>query len=65
MFALLSTNPNSQSEHWLLVTLTVDAAQMEQARGMGTFMLHLKWYWAIAFVYIANCIWGFRVVFYY
>ena len=67
MFAVLSMNPDLTNGQWLLVTLTAGVggsllsvgsaagvALMGQARGIYTFMSHLKWAWAIALGYIAS-----------
>jgi len=67
MFAVLSMNPELSHGQWLLVTLTAGVggsllsvgsaagvALMGQARGIYTFMAHLKWAWAIALGYVAS-----------
>jgi Na+/H+ antiporter NhaD/arsenite permease-like protein len=67
MFAVLSMHPDMSHGHWLLVTLTAGVggsllsigsaagvALMGQARGVYTFMAHLKWAWAIALGYAAS-----------
>jgi Na+/H+ antiporter NhaD/arsenite permease-like protein len=67
MFAVLSMNPEMSHGQWLLVTLTAGVggsllsigsaagvALMGQARGVYTFMSHLKWIWAIALGYAAS-----------
>lgn len=67
MFAVLSMNPDMSHGQWLLVTLTAGVggsmlsigsaagvALMGQARGLYTFMAHLKWSWAIALGYAAS-----------
>lgn len=67
MFAVLSMNPELSNGQWLLVTLTAGVggsllsvgsaagvALMGQARGIYTFMSHLKWAWAVALGYIAS-----------
>lgn len=67
MFAVLSMNPDLSLGQWLLVTLTAGVggsllsvgsaagvALMGQARGIYTFMSHLKWAWAIALGYVAS-----------
>jgi Na+/H+ antiporter NhaD/arsenite permease-like protein len=67
MFAVLSMNPEMSHGQWLLVTLTAGVggsllsigsaagvALMGQARGVYTFMAHLKWVWAIALGYAAS-----------
>src|SRR3972149_2292348 len=64
MFAVLSMNPDMSLGQWLLVTLTAGVggsllsigsaagvALMGQARGVYTFLAHLKWTWAIALGY--------------
>ena len=69
MFAVLTMNPQMDLGQWLLVTLTAGVggsllsigsaagvALMGQARGMYTFVTHLKWSWAIALGY-ASSIW--------
>ena len=66
MFAVLSMNPEMSHGQWLLVTLTAGVggsllsigsaagvALMGQARGVYTFMSHLKWTWAVALGYAA------------
>ncbi len=58
MFAVLELNPGMDLGQWLLVSLTAgvggsmlsigsaaDVAVMGQARGVYTFILHLKWSW--------------------
>ena len=70
MFAVLSMHPDMSHGQWLLVTLTAGVggsllsigsaagvALMGQARGVYTFMAHLKWTWAIALGYAAS-IWA-------
>ena len=70
MFAVLSMHPDMSHGHWLLVTLTAGVggsllsigsaagvAVMGQARGVYTFMAHLKWSWAIALGY-AISVWA-------
>ena len=70
MFAVLSMHPDMSHGHWLLVTLTAGVggsllsigsaagvAVMGQARGVYTFMSHLKWSWAIALGY-AISVWA-------
>jgi Na+/H+ antiporter NhaD/arsenite permease-like protein len=70
MFAVLSMHPDMSQGHWLLVTLTAGVggsllsigsaagvAVMGQARGVYTFMAHLKWSWAIALGY-AISVWA-------
>lgn len=67
MFAVLQMNPDMSHGQWLLVTLTAGVggsmlsigsaagvALMGQARGIYTFMAHLKWIWAIALGYAAS-----------
>ncbi|PWQ99032.1 sodium:proton antiporter NhaD [Leucothrix arctica] len=67
MFAVLSMNPDLSHGQWLLVTLTAGVggsllsvgsaagvALMGQARGIYTFMSHLKWAWAVALGYVAS-----------
>lgn len=67
MFAVLAMLPDMELGQWLLVTLTAGVggsmlsvgsaagvAVMGQARGVYTFMAHLKWSWAILLGYIAS-----------
>ncbi|MBF0264250.1 MAG: sodium:proton antiporter NhaD [Gammaproteobacteria bacterium] len=67
MFAVLAMMPDMSQGQWLLVTLTAGVggsmlsigsaagvAVMGQARGVYTFMAHLKWTWAIALGYAAS-----------
>ncbi len=67
MFAVLSMHPDMDRGQWLLVTLTAGVggsllsigsaagvALMGQARGVYTFVAHLKWVWAIALGYAAS-----------
>lgn len=67
MFAVLSMNPDMSHGQWLLVTLTAGVggsllsvgsaagvALMGQARGVYTFVSHLRWSWAIALGYAAS-----------
>ena len=67
MFAVLAMLPEMELGQWLLVTLTAGVggsmlsigsaagvAVMGQARGIYTFMGHLKWSWAIALGYCAS-----------
>jgi Na+/H+ antiporter NhaD/arsenite permease-like protein len=67
MFAVLAMMPDMSHGQWLLVTLTAGVggsmlsigsaagvAVMGTARGVYTFMAHLKWTWAIAFGYAAS-----------
>jgi Na+/H+ antiporter NhaD/arsenite permease-like protein len=70
MFAVLQMQPAMDLGQWLLVTLTAGVggsmlsigsaagvAVMGQARGIYTFMSHLKWSWAIMLGYAAS-IWA-------
>ena len=67
MFAVLSMLPDMHEGQWLLVTLTAGVggsmlsigsaagvAVMGQARGVYTFVAHLKWSWAIMLGYAAS-----------
>jgi Na+/H+ antiporter NhaD/arsenite permease-like protein len=67
MFAVLSMMPDMNQGQWLLVTLTAGVggsllsigsaagvAVMGQARGVYTFVSHLRWSWAIALGYAAG-----------
>jgi Na+/H+ antiporter NhaD/arsenite permease-like protein len=67
MFAVLSMMPDMSHGQWLLVTLTAGVggsmlsvgsaagvAVMGQARGIYTFIAHLRWSWAIALGYAAS-----------
>jgi len=67
MFAVLAMHPDMNHGQWLLVTLTAGVggsllsigsaagvAVMGQARGVYTFMAHLKWSWAVALGYAAS-----------
>ena len=67
MFAVLSMLPEMDQGQWLLVTLTAGVggsmlsigsaagvAVMGQARGVYTFIAHLRWTWAIALGYAAS-----------
>ena len=67
MFAVLAMLPDMELGQWLLVTLTAGVggsmlsvgsaagvAVMGQARGVYTFISHLKWSWAILLGYIAS-----------
>ena len=67
MFAVLAMLPEMDHGQWLLVTLTAGVggsmlsigsaagvAVMGQARGVYTFLAHLKWSWAIALGYGAS-----------
>lgn len=66
MFAVLNMHLDMNEGQWLLVTLTTGiggsmlsigsaagVALMGQARGVYTFMSHLKWTWAVALGYAA------------
>ena len=70
MFAVITMHPDMSHGQWLLVTLTAGVggsllsigsaagvALMGQARGVYTFMSHLKWTWAVALGYIVS-IWA-------
>jgi Na+/H+ antiporter NhaD/arsenite permease-like protein len=67
MFAVLSMNPEMSHNQWLLVTLTAGVggsllsigsaagvALMGHARGVYTFLSHLKWSWAVALGYAVS-----------
>ena len=67
MFAVLQITPEMSHGQWLLVTLTAGVggsmlsigsaagvAVMGQARGIYTFLAHLKWSWAILLGYVAS-----------
>jgi Na+/H+ antiporter NhaD/arsenite permease-like protein len=67
MFALLTMDPEMSQSQWLLATLTIGVggsllsigsaagvALMGQARGIYTFMSHLKWTWAVLLGYLAS-----------
>jgi len=67
MFAVLGMLPDMDLGQWLLVTLTAGVggsmlsigsaagvAVMGQAKGIYTFMAHLKWSWAILLGYAAS-----------
>ena len=67
MFAVLSMLPDMDQGQWLLVTLTAGVggsmlsigsaagvAVMGQARGVYTFVAHLRWSWAIFLGYAAS-----------
>ncbi|NKB37416.1 MAG: sodium:proton antiporter [Gammaproteobacteria bacterium] len=67
MFAVLAMLPDMDLGQWLLVTLTAGVggsmlsvgsaagvAVMGQARGVYTFIAHLKWSWAIMLGYLAS-----------
>jgi Na+/H+ antiporter NhaD/arsenite permease-like protein len=69
MFAVLTMNPDMSHGQWLLITLTAGVggsllsigsaagvALMGSARGIYTFMSHLKWSWAIALGYVASIV---------
>jgi Na+/H+ antiporter NhaD/arsenite permease-like protein len=71
---VLSVLPDMDQGQWLLVTLTAGVggsmlsigsaagiAVMGQARGVYTFLAHLKWSWAIALGYAAS-IWAHLLV---
>lgn len=64
MFAVLTMDPAMSDGQWLLITLTcgvggsmlsigsaAGVALMGQARGVYTFMAHLRWSWAVALGY--------------
>jgi Na+/H+ antiporter NhaD/arsenite permease-like protein len=64
MYAVLSMDPNMAYGQWMLVTLTAGVGGslmsigsaagvglMGQARGVYTFMAHLRWSWAVALGY--------------
>ena len=66
MFAVLTMDPVMSDGQWLLITLTcgtggsmlsigsaAGVALMGQARGVYTFMSHLKWSWAVGLGYVA------------
>jgi Na+/H+ antiporter NhaD/arsenite permease-like protein len=66
MFAVLTMDPAMSHGHWLLITLTcgvggsilsigsaAGVALMGQARGVYTFMAHLRWAWAVGLGYAA------------
>ncbi|MBJ6608823.1 MAG: sodium:proton antiporter NhaD [Candidatus Thiothrix moscowensis] len=70
MFAVITMHPDMSHGQWLLVTLTAGVggsllsigsaagvALMGQARGVYTFMSHLKWTWAVALGYVVS-IWA-------
>lgn len=74
MFAVLSVLPDMDHGQWLLVTLTAGVggsllsvgsaagvAVMGQARGIYTFVAHLKWSWAIALGYALSIVAHFLV----
>ena len=74
MFAVLAMNPEMSQGQWLLVTLTAGVggsmlsigsaagvAVMGQARGVYTFLSHLKWTWAIVIGYVASIVVHFMV----
>ncbi|SEA86700.1 sodium/proton antiporter, NhaD family (TC 2.A.62) [Thiothrix caldifontis] len=67
MFAVITMHPEMSHGQWLLVTLTAGVggsllsigsaagvALMGQARGIYTFMSHLKWTWAVALGYVIS-----------
>ena len=67
MYAVLTMDPDMSHGQWLLITLTcgvggsilsigsaAGVALMGQARGVYTFMSHLKWAWAISIGYAAS-----------
>ena len=67
MFAVLAVLPDMSDGQWLLVTLTAGVggsmlsigsaagvAVMGQARGVYTFVSHLKWSWAVGLGYAAS-----------
>lgn len=67
MFAVITMHPDMSHGQWLLVTLTAGVggsllsigsaagvALMGQARGVYTFMSHLKWTWAVALGYVIS-----------
>ncbi len=67
MYAVLTMDPDMSHGQWLLITLTcgvggsilsigsaAGVALMGQARGVYTFMSHLKWSWAISIGYAAS-----------
>jgi len=67
MFSVIEMNPAMGDAQWLLVTLTTGVggsllsvgsaagvALMGQARGIYTFLSHLRWTWAIALGYVAS-----------
>lgn len=69
MFAILTMNPPMDDTQWLLVTMTAGVggsllsigsaagvALMGQARGVYTFMSHLRWTWAIGLGYAASIV---------
>jgi Na+/H+ antiporter NhaD/arsenite permease-like protein len=66
MYAVLTMHPDMALGQWLLITLTTGVggsllsigsaagvALMGQARGIYTFMAHLRWTWAVAAGYAA------------
>ncbi|OYY73523.1 MAG: sodium:proton antiporter [Gammaproteobacteria bacterium 28-57-27] len=67
MYAVLSMNPDMSHGQWLLVTLTAGVGGsllsvgsaagvglMGQARGVYTFMAHMRWSWAVLLGYVAS-----------
>jgi Na+/H+ antiporter NhaD/arsenite permease-like protein len=74
MFAVLAMDPEMSQGQWLLVTLTAGVggsmlsigsaagvAVMGQARGIYTFLAHLKWTWAIVIGYVASIVVHFMI----
>jgi Na+/H+ antiporter NhaD/arsenite permease-like protein len=69
MYAVLTMQPDMPLGQWLLITLTTGVggsllsigsaagvALMGQARGVYTFMAHLRWTWAVAAGYAASIV---------
>jgi Na+/H+ antiporter NhaD/arsenite permease-like protein len=67
MYAVLTMEPDMSHGQWLLITLTcgvggsilsigsaAGVALMGQAKGVYTFMSHLKWSWAVSLGYVAS-----------
>jgi Na+/H+ antiporter NhaD/arsenite permease-like protein len=67
MFAVLTMDPAMSDGQWLLITLTcgvggsilsigsaAGVALMGTARGVYTFMSHLRWSWAVAVGYLVS-----------
>jgi Na+/H+ antiporter NhaD/arsenite permease-like protein len=67
MYAVLTMEPDMSHGQWLLITLTcgvggsilsigsaAGVALMGQAKGVYTFMSHLKWAWAVSIGYVAS-----------
>jgi len=67
MYAVLTMQPDMSIGQWMLVTMTAGVggsllsigsaagvALMGQARGVYTFVAHLKWVWAVALGYAAS-----------